>query len=487
MAKRIAVNNLTASTIDIMNVIRQNAPYEYQSSVPVVTKATDIPAVGEIIYGTPAFANTFINALVNRIALVRANSLTFNNPYSRLKKGYLEFGETIEQIFVGIATALEFDPEKAEAREHKRYLPDVKSAFHVMNYRVLYPVTIQDEDLKQAFLSENGVQELIAKIVDAIYTAAEYDEFLLFKYMLIKAAAHGKMYGKSISLTSGTTPAAVAFRGASNLITFPKREYNESGVLQNTPKSRQVIFMDANFNADYDVNVLASAFNMDKAEFMGSLFLIDDWTTFDNDRFEIIRSNSDGIEEITAAELTAMSNVKAILMDEDWFQVYDNNNKFTEKYMASGLYWNYFYHVWKTVSHSPFHNAICFSTATLTEAASFTFKVDGLSTTPTGTMIITLRQTETTGLPTSNVEFLETNALVTAGVAVQPYGAYIIPNPSATGLASGLPVTAVCNGTTYTATIDLTKVAVGTTVTLAKPSSGSEEGTTQTATAKSVK
>ena len=80
MAKRVAVSTLQASTIDILNVIRQNASYDYQQNVPAVTKASDIPKVGEIIYGTPAFANQFLNALVNRIALVRVNSATFNNP-----------------------------------------------------------------------------------------------------------------------------------------------------------------------------------------------------------------------------------------------------------------------------------------------------------------------------------------------------------------------------------------------------------------------
>ena len=150
MAKRIAASTLNATTIDILNVIRQNASLEYQASVPTITKATDIPHVGEIIYGTPAFANQFLNALVNRIAIVRVQSATFNNPYAALKKGYLEFGESVEDIFVKIAKVEYFDPEKADAREMKRYLPDVRSAFHVMNWRVMYPVTIQDEDLRQA-------------------------------------------------------------------------------------------------------------------------------------------------------------------------------------------------------------------------------------------------------------------------------------------------------------------------------------------------
>ena len=102
MAKRIAVSTLNASTIDILNTIRANASAEYQGSVPVVTKATDIPKVGEVLYGYPALANQFLSALVNRIALVRVKSAVFNNAYSQLKKGYLEFGETVEEVFVNI-------------------------------------------------------------------------------------------------------------------------------------------------------------------------------------------------------------------------------------------------------------------------------------------------------------------------------------------------------------------------------------------------
>ena len=49
MAKRVAVTNLNASTIDILNTIRMNASYEYQSLVPAVTQAEDIPKVGEVI------------------------------------------------------------------------------------------------------------------------------------------------------------------------------------------------------------------------------------------------------------------------------------------------------------------------------------------------------------------------------------------------------------------------------------------------------
>lgn len=468
MSRRIANSTLNASTIDIMNVIRQNASYEYQQNVPKVAKASDIPRVGEVIYGTPAFANQFINALVNRIAIVRVQSATFNNPYSILKKGYIEFGETVEDIFVSIAKAVDFDPEKAAQREFQRTIPDVRSAFHTMNWRVMYPVTIQDEDLKQAFLSIDGVQNLIAKIVESVYTAAEYDEFLLFKYLLIKAISHGKIHSKSVGDGTNLDTAAVQFRGTSNLITFMSDKYNELKVKNNTPKDRQVIFMDSLFNAEFDVNVLASAFNMNKADFMGRLFLIDNWTEFDNARFDVIRANSDGIEEVTSAELALLANVKAVILDENWFQVYDNNNKFTEDYVASGLYWNYFYHTWKTVSNSPFANAIAFVTTAANTALpeSITVHVDSKDESDAATVFTISPKYESAGLDPRNVNFVQTEALTEAGIAVQKFGGIIIPTSQ---VSTDVKIVAEINGTQYTAITNLTgATTVDTTFTLNK-------------------
>ena len=468
MARRIANSTLNASTIDILNVIRQNASYDYQQNVPKVKTVNDIPKVGEIIYGTPAFANQFINALVNRIAIVRVQSATFNNPYSMLKKGYIEYGETVEDIFVSIAKAVDFNVEKAAGREFQRTIPDVRSAFHTMNWRVMYPVTIQDEDLRQAFLSIDGVQNLIAKIVDSVYTAAEYDEFLLFKYLLVKAISHGKMFPTSIGAGTDLSEAAVQFRGTSNLLPFIASDYNEAGVKTNTPKDRQVIFMDALFNAQFDVNVLASAFNMDKADFMGRLFIIDKWTDFDNERFDVIRANSDGIEEVTADELTVLADVKAVILDENWFQVYDNNNKFTEKYVASGLYWNYFYHTWKTVSNSPFANAVVFvtSTAGIALPDSITVHVDAKDESDVATVFTISADFESEGLNPQNVSFVQTEALTKAGIAVQKYGGLIIP---ASQIAADITLVADINGTTYTATTAVNAATtVDTSVTLSK-------------------
>ena len=470
--RRIAESTLNASTIDILNVIRQNLSAQYQDTVPAVTQKTDIPAVGKILYGHPAMANEFLNALINRIAALVVESATFNNSLKVLHKGVIEYGETIEQVFVSIVKALRYDVEKAPAREFKRTIPNVHSIFHTINWKVLYPVTIEKDELNRAFLSEQGVLDLIARIVDQIYTAAEYDEFLLTKYLIIKNVNRGGFKPVGIDVSNAATAdnnAAIAFRGYSNLMQFMSTDFNESSVLTATPRERQVLIMPSLYNAQFDVNVLAAAFNLDRATFLSRLILVDSFDTFDNARFDEIRAESTGLEAVSSTELAVMADVLAILVDENWFQIYDNLNEFSEKYVASGLYWNYFYHQWKTISYSPFANAISFvkATAVPDAPASLTATVVGLEKSAEATVImLSVSDDGTTAF--KDYQFVETSTMAADLIAIQPYGAIIVPEASKTE-----DITLVCEmgGVTYTATsaIKASTVTVGATVTMNAP------------------
>ena len=455
-----AKTSLQGRTIDILNIIRQNASLAYQDAVPEISDVSDIPAVGQAIVGNPTRSNEFINALVNRIGLVLAESAIFNNPYEMLKKGYLEYGESVEEIFIGLAKVLPYSAEEAPAREFKRTIPDVKSVFHIMNWKVLYPVTVSPEDLKRAFLSADGVEMLITRIIDSIYTAAAYDEFLLVKYLLIKNVTNGSIKPVQIS-ASDMKDAAVKFRGTSNAFTFISGNYNFASVPNNAPKENQYIFMDSTFNAAYDVEVLAAAFNMDKADFMGRLLLIDDFTTFDNARWEVIRDNSDMVEEVTAAELALMADVKAILADERWFQIYDDVSEMREKEVASGLYWNYFYHNWKIVSTSPYADICAFVTATPSAVTSLAFDVSGIVSGEDSTIIL-LEAKDADAIADKRFSFVQTEALTTAGVAVNSYGAITIPVDA---LDTELTLTVNVAGTSLTAALTASAAEVGATVT----------------------
>ena len=179
MATKPKIVTLTNSSVDVMNAIRNSATINYKNYVPVATADADsIRTIGAIIMDNPQLQNEFLNALVNRIGRVLITSKMYDNPWAMFKKGLLEFGETIEEIFVNIAKPYQFDPAVAESNLFRREIPDVRSAFHIMNYQKYYKATIQNDQLRQAFLSWQGITDLIAKIVDAMYTGANYDEFL---------------------------------------------------------------------------------------------------------------------------------------------------------------------------------------------------------------------------------------------------------------------------------------------------------------------
>lgn len=360
---------LTNSSVNVLNVIRNNATQNYKDYVPVATPdAESIREIGSIIMDYPPLQNEFLSALVNRIGRVLVTSKMFDNPWSVFKKGMLEFGETIEEIFVNIAKPYQFDPNVAESTVFKREIPDVRSAFHIMNYQKYYKVTIQNDQLRQAFLTWQGITDLIAKIVDAMYTGANYDEFQTMKYMLAKHIINGHLYPVTIPTVETANMKAIVstIKGVSNKFEFLSPKYNLAGVQTHTKKGDQYLLINSKFDAEMDVEVLASAFNMDKAEFSGHRVLVDSFGDLDIDRLNVLFGDDPTYTEIGEADLQALDAIPAIMVDKDWFMIFDNFYNFTEQYNGEGLYWNYWYHVWKTFSVSPFANNALFIQGTPT-------------------------------------------------------------------------------------------------------------------------
>lgn len=363
MATKPKIKTLTNSSVDILNAIRNNASTNYKDYVPQATADSDsIREIGAVIMDYPALQNEFLSALVNRIGRVILTSKSYDNPWAMFKKGMLEFGESIEEVFVNIAKPFQYDPHVAETNVFKREIPDVRSAFHIMNYQKYYKATISNDQLRQAFLSIDGITDLIAKIVDAMYTGANYDEFQTMKYMLAKHILNGLMNPVTIpDINSANMNRIVStIKGVSNKFTFLNSKNNLAGVMNHTPKQEQYLLVNSQFDATMDVEVLASAFNMDKAEFDGHHVLVDSFGDLDIERLNILFADDPTYTTITTTQLSALDAIPCVLVDSDWFMIFDNYQNFTEQYNGEGLYWNYWYHVWKTFSISPFSNNAVF-------------------------------------------------------------------------------------------------------------------------------
>ena len=362
--------DLQGNAVEVLNAIRNGATADYQNAVPYATnEAGVIRQIGAVLVDNPILYNEFINGLVNRIGkVIFASEQYWKNPFGWANKGVLDFGETVEEIFVDIAKPHQYDPAVAETDWMKREVPDVRAVFHTLNYTKFYKSTIQDVDIRKAFTNASGVERLIAQVIGSMYKAAEYDLYQAVRYLIAINIYDGKVTG--ISVPAPTSEANLKSiveeaRAIRSELEFPSRSYNLFHVLNETPVDRLRIFMSTRLNAKADVQVLASAFNMDKAEFLGKKVILPPWKTLDVARLDALFYGETGYHSFTAAELTELDKVVAFIVDEEWFQIYDAYiESHTSPVNGEGLYYNNWYHIQKILSSSPFRNAIMLVGAT---------------------------------------------------------------------------------------------------------------------------
>lgn len=458
MATRPVVQNLNATSADILNAIRNSASANYRDYVPSASLLqNNIREIGAVIMNYPALQNEFLTALVNRIGRVIITSKSYSNPWEMFKKGYLDFGETVEEIFVNIAKPFEYDPAVAETKVFAREIPDVRAAFHILNYQKFYKATIQNEQLRQAFLSWQGITDLISKITDSMYTAMNYDEFLAMKYLLARHILNGELYPVTSAEASAENAKTIAsqIKGVSNNLEFMTTKYNLAGVATFTNKPDQYLIVNADFDAVMDVEVLAAAFNMDKAEFMGQRIMIDSFGNMDVGRLDELFAGDDNYVSLTDEELAALDSIPAVLVDRDWFMIFDNLMNFTEQYNGQGMYWNYWLHAWKTFSISPFANAIVFVPGEPS--------VTGITITPAtatmapGSSLLFSAAVETVNFASQKVNYtIDYDGAVTEHATVDIYGnVYITPDANVGDEFTVTATSAVDDEVTATATITI--------------------------------
>lgn len=393
--------------------------------VRVPDDTRSIHAIGEFIMQYQPYQNEFLNALVNRIGRVLVTSRLWRNPWAVFKKGRLEYGETVEEIFVNIAKPHSFDPAKAESEVFRREIPDVRAAFHTMNYKKFYKATISNDQLRQAFLSFAELSNLISQIVDSLYTAMNLDEYLVMKYMLCREMLNGGVYTVKTPTITGADadPEGVVelYRQFTNNLTYLKSTYNRAHVRNATPVERQVIIVPTGPEATIGVRVLANAFNISEVDYLGRRIGVDSWDFDDDDtaRLAELFENDPTYEPLTSTEIETLQSVSAFKCDPDWIMVFDNFDQFTENYNGQGLYWQYFYHVWKTFSASPFANAVAF-TSDASEATTVTVS-PASSNAVVGTSVQLTAAVDGTGLfPKSVTWSIAATTPVKSGTSIDP-------------------------------------------------------------------
>lgn len=339
---RITMNDIKDAfnldhTHDLINAIRNESSGQFQQYVPMAN-AENVVAVGAGIQLSQTVQNEFITSLVDRIALVVIRSVSLRNPLAKFKKGMMPLGRTIEEIFVDITEEKQYDPEGAEETVFRREIPNVRTLFHERNRQGLYKQTIQEDSLRTAFISWGNFDSFVAGIINAIYNSAEVDEFKYMKLLIDNYYAKGHFTIIPVDKPDTETTSrefVKAMRAAARKMTLPfgSRDYNALAVHTRSSMENLHLIIDAELEAQTDVEVLAKAFNLDKTTFLGNVTVIDGF---------------------------ASTGLEAVLIDKDFYMVYDQMHKMRTIYNPDGLYWNYSYHVWQVLSVSRFANAVAF-------------------------------------------------------------------------------------------------------------------------------
>lgn len=334
----------------MLKTIRSNASERFKELIPEVTEQ-NLDEIGRTIIDDKNLKEEFLGLLMNQVAFRYIHDKNYKNHLHMLKKGKKPMGNTIEEIFIQFAKGDVYDPEGVDLL--KRNLPEVKRIYHTRNRKSKYKVTINDDDLLSAFRSFADFGVFYNKIINSLTNGDERDEFLLFKNLFKDAIEQG--FVKVIKIADPNASAANAtkfikqLKTVSRNMTYPSVEYNGYLTAQKdddkaletfTDVSSQVIIIDTDTDVTFDVDVLANAFNISKQEFLARKIPVD---------------------------FFPIEGVKAMLIDIDFPQIYDDNYKITSFYNPEGLYTNFYLHHWQTISASCLVNAVAFSTVDIAQ------------------------------------------------------------------------------------------------------------------------
>lgn len=318
----------------------------------------------------PNVQNSFISTLTNKVTKSLIYSKIYENPLKELKKGKLEYGDSIEELFVQMAMAKNFGeswetsgtPEGDLIRKLK---PKVTAMYISTNFDKKYKTTVFDKQLRKAFINEYGLSALVMQIVGSITSQAEYQEFLATKGVItdlvesaqIRALDGDRKTESKISIPIGSaikqTPYICKVTDSKDLLKqiktevgnvgFPTDKYNLAKEINWAKPDELMLLTTPTVIGDIDVNVLSGAFNVSMAEIKTRTILVDEMPSgIFKGTSALVDKTPGAIAKGATITKDDTKEVVAILFDNDLTQIWDTHNGAGTFYNPEGEYTNHF-------------------------------------------------------------------------------------------------------------------------------------------------
>lgn len=333
------------SNIDMLNAIRTDARSDYQNMVPEATKANIHKIIAEIMSDNIT-RNQFMNSLINRIGSTIVRDITWKNPLAVFKQGMMNFGDTIEEVHLDFIkpTIYEEQRDYLEKDVFGQAPPPSKSAFHTINRKEKFKITINRDVLRRAFLSDTGLADMTSQIMAVAASSDEWSEFLSMTKLFKTYDEKYGFFRMQISDMNTFEPeknkvdaALKALRVAANKMQYPTPAFNSAAVHSFARPEDLVLIATPEFKANVDVTSLAAAFNRSDAEAPSHIITV-------------------------PGEALGMDDTSAILTSRQFLVIKDVLLENRSISNPEGLYDNFWLHHWSVLSASPFTPAIAFGT-----------------------------------------------------------------------------------------------------------------------------
>lgn len=335
--------------IEFINKVRAENKAMYEGRISEATR-TNIETIRYEMLSEDnvQVANDFIERMINKLAKSVVVVKRFTNPLAPLKNGTVPLGDTIEEIYNNFLKA---DPDGFNGdRLWERSLPDSKVVYHRTNLKLQYPITVDRVKLEKAFKSYEHLEKFVNDIIAQLYNSAELDEFLNMKELFKSAKANNAL--KTIVVSNPLESDAMAkkfiqeVKTYSGMMKYPSSEYNSYVTAQDVDDTplmtfsrydEQILILPEAVNTAVDVTVLANTFNMSVADF--------------NKTRKVL------------VDVIPIDHCVGLLVDKNFFQVYDKYQIVTQDFNARGIYTNYFLSIEQVMSYSILTNGLAFVTS----------------------------------------------------------------------------------------------------------------------------
>ena len=354
----MAVDNAT-----ILDKVRTKGTDDYQQRIPSATQ-TGVANTMRYLFDpmNRQYLNDCVWNMVNRIGLtVMAQNAPFENPLSIFKKENLYWGSTVQEIAVKWIKAHGYKDDAEDLL--KMHRPEAAAWFYEMNRRDQYPISWTDDELRQAFVDDFGLNRFVAQIMETPRNSDNYDEMNIMLALIRHYEQNLGFYKVHLdAVPSDQTTAKTllkALRATAGRMQFPSTQYNALNVTDipaYANPQQMVLLIEPEYLASLDVDALSAVFQLDKADVP----------------YRIIQVPSLGID-----------GAVALLVSTDWYQVRDTMYGTTQFYnpqtVSNTLYLNH----WGIYGVSPFTPCALFTTDAGTSIKVVTQTVTGFALTPT--------------------------------------------------------------------------------------------------------